>query len=435
MVTRAVAATRLAPDPALPARDLLLDAGAVAERLATRLGIDGTLAISSARLLRAKYRIGESLRVVVRLTVDEAEHTVVARVFRDGGSAAAHVRALSLAIPTGPLRPVVHDPEIDTVWWTVPNDRRLRGLPGLLAPTGDMAALPGAAGRWVASELVELAPERSATARVLDGNGRAIAYAKVYAPGTVDLAALARRYDRAAAALAGTAGVRAPRALGWSAPHDALLLEAMPGHRWDDLAPESLAPALRRLGIAIATLHGVDPAGCGAGDFGRLRIERVVNSADLVARALPGQARAARRLAGALAAETPAQGPAVLLHGDCHPKNALAGDRELALIDLDQGAMGAPAADLGSLIARLHHGALLGAHEPSATAELAGAFLDGYARVRALPDDAALRWHTAAALVAERAIRAVNRVHPAAIGAMGDLLAQAGRVLREGALP
>jgi aminoglycoside phosphotransferase (APT) family kinase protein len=434
VVTGALAPARLAPDPALPARDLLLDPWAAAARLAPLIGSGGPVTVSDARLLRAKYRIGESLRVVLRITVEGAAHTVVARTFRDGASAAAHVRALTLAVPTGPLRPVVHDPGIDTVWWTVPNDRRLRALPALLSPSSGMAGLTGAAGAWTASELVELAPERSATARALDPAGRTLAFAKVYAPGTMDLAALALRYDLAAGALAGAGGVAAPRPLAYSEAHDLLLLEAMPGRRWDELGAGELAPALRLLGRAIATLHRVDPAGCVSAPFGRLRIRRVVNSAGLVGRALPAHAGAAARIARRLAGSAPVPAAAVLLHGDCHPKNALAGDGGLALIDLDQGALGDPAADIGSLIARLRHGALLTGDDPTSAAGAAEEFLAGYAAVRALPGAASLGWHTAAALVAERAIRAVNRVHPAALDAMGELLDDAGRVLREGAL-
>jgi Ser/Thr protein kinase RdoA (MazF antagonist) len=433
VLTRAEAVP-LSPDAALPARDLLLDPVAAADRLAGLLGRSGPLEVTDARLVRAKYRIGESLRVVLRLTVEGAERTLVARAFRHGASAAAHVRALAIAVPTGDLHPVLHEADLDVVWWCVPNDRRLRALPALLTPTEDVAGLAGDGGRWVGSDLVELAPERSATARASDREGRTIGYAKAYAPGTVDLAALARRYDRAAAALAKVDGVRAPRALGWSDERDILMLEAMPGRRWDELPTSALGPALRRLGVAVATLHGVDPHGCGVGRFGRLQTGRVVHSAELVGRALPRHAARAGRLARALAAGAPADGPTVLLHGDCHPKNALAGADGLALIDLDQGALGAPAADLGSLLARLHHGAVLGEHDHADTPALAGHFLAGYAEVRSLPGDDDLRWHTAAALVAERAVRAVNRVHLPAIEAMGALLAQAERVLRHGAL-
>jgi aminoglycoside phosphotransferase (APT) family kinase protein len=434
VVTRALAPVLLAPDPAVPARDLLLDPRAAAARLESLIGADGPVTVSDARLLRAKYRIGESLRVVLRITVGGAARTVVARTFRDGASAAAHVRALSLAVPTGDLRPVVHDPGIDAVWWTVPNDRRLRTLPALLRPSPEMAGLAGSAGDWTASELVELAPERSATARALDPAGRTIAFAKAYAPGTVDLAALALRYDLAAGALSGAVGVSAPRPLAYSEAHDLLLLEAMPGRRWDDLGHGELAPALRLLGRAIGTLHGVDPAGCVSAPFGRLRIPRVVNSAALVGRALPAQADAAARIARALAGSAPAPAASVLLHGDCHPKNALAGDGGLALIDLDQGALGDPAADIGSLIARLRHGALMAGDDPASAAGPSEEFLAGYAAVRPLPCADSLRWHTAAALVAERAIRAVNRVHPVALETMGELLDDAGRVLRVGAL-
>ena len=37
-------------------------------------------------------------------------------------------------------------------------------------------------------------------------------------------------------------------------------------------------------------------------------------------------------------------------------------------------------------------------------------FLDGYASVRPLPSETSLAWHTAAALLTERAVRAITRV-------------------------
>ncbi|MDH5288731.1 MAG: hypothetical protein OEY41_01905, partial [Acidimicrobiia bacterium] len=58
-------APSLAPDRLLPWRDELLDAGTVIDR-ARHLGlVDGP--VSGASLVRAKYRIGESLRVAWRL--------------------------------------------------------------------------------------------------------------------------------------------------------------------------------------------------------------------------------------------------------------------------------------------------------------------------------------------------------------------------------
>jgi len=325
-------------------------------------------------------------------------------------------------VPAGPLRPVTHDPALGAVWWAVPNDRRLRSLPLLLAPPPGLAVLHPEPGAWRRSRLAELAPERSATAAALDGDGRVIAYAKAYAPGTVDVRAFAHRYGVAAAALDGVPGVRAPRALAWSAEHEVLLLECMPGLRWDHLGDDDQRIALGRLGTAIATLHGVDPSGCGAGPFGRLRADRVARSCALVAEALPEFAGRIAGIADALAARPPDRDRPVLLHGDCHPKNALAEPDGLALIDLDQAGLGQPAADVGSLLARLRHGVVLGETDAARADVLAGAFLDGYAAVRPLPDAAELAWSTAAALMAERAVRAVNRLHVNALATMEELV-------------
>jgi Ser/Thr protein kinase RdoA (MazF antagonist) len=176
-------------------------------------------------------------------------------------------------------------------------------------------------------------------------------------------------------------------------------------------------------------------------------VARVAHSADLVARARPDLAGPVRRLAGHLHDGPPVGEEAVLLHGDCHPKNALfAGDAtraapggertdphlSLALIDLDQAGTGPAAADIGSLLARLRRDEVTGAHDAAGTEALSAAFLDGYAAVRALPGDASLRWHTAAALVAEQAMRAVNRVNRPALTRLDRLLGAAERTLEQG---
>ncbi|MFN8123589.1 MAG: aminoglycoside phosphotransferase family protein [Thermoleophilia bacterium] len=287
---------------------------------------------------------------------------------------------------------------------------------------------------WRTSRLAEARP-RAVGHRGPAGRGRrgARAYGKAYAPGTADLPALSRRYGAAAAALAGHPGLRAPRALAHSAAHDLLVLEAMPGERWDRLDAAARRVALARLGQGIAVLHGVDPGGLGAGPFGRLRPDRVERSCALVGAALPHLAERTARIARGLSRRPAERDRPVLLHGDCHPKNALAGPEGLALIDLDQAGVGAPAADVGSLLARLRHGVVLGETDAGEAAALAGAFLEGYAAVRPLPDAGELHWSTAAALMAERAVRAVNRVHAPALAAMDALLDLAEDALAEGA--
>ncbi|HEY6748598.1 MAG TPA: hypothetical protein VI357_23125, partial [Mycobacteriales bacterium] len=244
-----------AADPALPARDLLLDPDAAGAHLGRLLGRD----LDGCELVRVKYRIGESLRVTYRTGPGELR---TVRAFRDGGSAAAARKAAG----------AVHDPELDAVWWTFPADRRLRDLAGVLRPGPDLAALaPG----WVASELVEYSPERAATFRAVDAAGRAVGYAKAYAPGTVDVAERAGRYERMARVLA-AGGIGAPLPLGASAERTVLVMAAVPGVRWGELAGPALTGAVHRLGVAIGTLHdsGAEVA-AGLPRFGRLDPRRV----------------------------------------------------------------------------------------------------------------------------------------------------------------
>ena len=152
-----------------------------------------------------------------------------------------------------------------------------------------------------------------------------------------------------------------------------------------------------------------------------------MHSAHLVAVGRPDVAAAAIRLADRLADGPPPGGPQVALHGDCHPKNALLAGDSIALIDLDQAGVGPAAADIGSLIARLHADGDTGA--------MRSAFLSGYQAVRPLPPDRSLRWHTAAALVAERGVRAVNRVHLPTLDRLPELLETADDVLLNGVGP
>lgn len=427
-----------APDPALASRDVLLDPDAVAQRLSAILGHDGRLDVERCGLIRAKYRIGESLRVVYRIDVAGSMHVVAGRAFPDGGGSVALRRSAAALRPTGRLRPAAHDRELDTVWWTFPNDRRLRGVDTLLRPGRDLAAPLVGVPRWTASRLVEYAPERSVTLRAIGADGATSSFIKAFAPGTTDLRVLARRYDFVARGLERSpTAVSSPRPLWWSDRHCALWLEAMPGRQWNQLGAGSLGSAMRRLGAALGALHDCairsdeisDQDGLGRAfpRFRRLDLIRIVHSAELIGRVRPDVAESARSLARALSEHRPGAEPEVLLHGDCHPKNALLHGDQVALIDLDQAGTGPAAADIGSFLARLEHTRLV---EGADTGKLVGEFLDGYAGVAPLPSDESLAWHTGAALLVERAMRAVNRVHPEALDHLDELISAGHAALR-----
>ena len=434
----------MAHDPRLPQRDLLLDEREVARRLSASLGLKGRLDVSACVRVRTKYRVGDGLRVLHRVSVEGRDYAVAARAFAAGESLRAYERAARSAVECAPLRAVLHDAELETVFLTFPNDRKLAGLRMLKEVPPELARLFEP--RWTRSRLVAYAPEKCATVQCVGGDSRVVAYAKVYAGGEgrrvyETYRALGRQLNSGGVALA------IPRALAYDAARRMLLLEAVDGECVADLRAEELPRGYRRLGAALAALHSLRaPDGLHA--FERLTPARLRKAAQVIGAARPDVRPVASRLAEELARRwEPSSEPNVCLHGDVHPKNAVARGGAFTLIDLDQSGAGDPAADLGSLLAGLTYDDITadaervkaderfetGASRPSART-LGEAFLSGYASARSLPPARSLRWHTAAALLAERALRAVNRVRPEGLARLRELLAAASDVLSGGAL-
>ena len=91
----------LAPDPAVPQRDALLD-----ERDAHRRALLGGRGRGCERV-NAKYRVGDSLRVVYRLEAGGASHTVAGRTFAGPQRAASTARAVGDGAAAGRLPAVL----------------------------------------------------------------------------------------------------------------------------------------------------------------------------------------------------------------------------------------------------------------------------------------------------------------------------------------
>jgi Ser/Thr protein kinase RdoA (MazF antagonist) len=378
-----------------------------------------------------KYRVGRSLRVVHELEISGRTWLVASRTFGDGGSQSVYERALDGARPAGPLRPVAHDAELETVFWAFPNDRKIATLPSLIPATDAVSRLLG---RPIArTVLAAYAPEKSATAACFDEHaGRPVAYAKVFADPD-ELAASQYAHTAVFDQLGtGHSALRVPAVLA-SSPKDRLLVvEAVEGRRIDTLRGPDHLEAMRRFGAALATLHSL-PAPAGLPRFVRLEAVQQAPAAEVVARARPDVAVAAARLAGELSAAAPTGDEDVCLHGDAHLKNGLLQGRRVALIDFDQAGLGPAAADVGSAMAGIRYHALV-TDEIARGDRLRRALLDGYASLRELPGAETLRWHVAAALLSERALRAVNRIRPDGLAHLGAVLADARAALRgEGA--
>jgi aminoglycoside phosphotransferase len=383
----------LAFDPAVPHRDALLDGHG--------------LGVGAVARVYAKYRVGESLRVVHRLS--GGGHSSV-RSYPAEASEDAYRRALAgldgRRNGGAPARsPVVHVPELDAVVWTFPADRKLAALPLLAGPSGALDRLVGRVG--VTPRLVAYCAERSATAQCLDAAGRVVAFAKVQVGDGAERER--RRLERVAAEI-GTDDphLRVPRVVG--ATGGALAVEAVEGRRLDTLGG-ALAAGLERLGAALATLH--ERSSVPTRRFERLDGERLRNAARVIGRARPDAAAAAAALLDALLERREdADGPAVCLHGDPGLRNAILDGGRVALIDFEDAAAGPAAADLGRVLAGL----------PPAAAD---PLVRGYAGVRRPPTAPAIRWHTAASVLARWALPAVSRVRPDALQRLRAVLEEA----------
>ena len=423
----------LAPDPALPWRDALLDEAAIRTTLAA-LDPGGRARVSDCSIARVNYQVGKSLRAVFQITIDDEPHTVAVRMFRQGRSAAAYARACEGARPLGNLSPVMHAPELESVFWVFPNDRKIDTLVPLIeAP---VPAFLDRSAKGSRARLVAYAPEKSATLAYTDEHGRTVAYAKVTA------ACEAERdyttYEHLRAGLSQTdPWLRLPCPLAYSIEYRTLWLEAMHGRRLADPTDSSTGSAhmdlddLRRFGSAVAAFHGLSAPG--APRFDRFSPARLMGEATLIARVRPDVAEACGAVARRLAAAAPPEGlDVVCLHGDLHPKNAIVCRDRLALIDVEDVAIGPAAADIGCFLATLLYLRTVQRLSRAAFVEQACAFLRGYVEVRPLPAAESITWHAAAALVVERAARAVFRIRPPGLAHLAALFREADWVLDHG---
>jgi aminoglycoside phosphotransferase len=409
----------LAPDPVVPQRDVLLDSGDVAGRLSRVLGPDGPIEVRDCRRVSVNYRPGKRLRVLYRVAVDGGEHHVAASTFRGHErSARAFARAARAAVPTGRLRPVALDEALDTVFWTFPNDRKIRALS---AVTDGSPALSLLLGRPVVPQLVTYVPERAATAACVDHAGTTVAYAKV-----LDAAA-ARYAHRVHHALREVLGdddpvLGLPRPLGWS--DGAIVSAAAPGRPLGHLRGAALEHALGRLGHALGRLHTLRPA-VPLHYAGRRPLE-LVRATEAIVRARPDAAEDARGLLRRLLEQWPAPtGRLACLHGDAAAHNVLVDDGRITLLDLDEVGLGPAAVDLGRVLAWIRARQLLRGIDDLEAGRLTAAVICGYGAGGPLPSPAALRWHVAAALLTTRAAHAVNLLHPGCAARLGALLAGA----------
>jgi len=283
---------------------------------------------------------------------------------------------------------------------------------------------------WTKSRIVGHAPEKSVTAQCLAGDNKVLAYAKVYAGDE------GRDFFNTYVHLAGESQqeyLNVPRALGYSEKHHLLMLEAVAGVSLATLATGQRGDAFFQLGRALRALHATASPASFPPSL-RFTPEAIERTAATIGEARPDIAPVVQQLSRKLIAqhERYSAGEYVFLHGDLHPKNILLDRERLWLLDFDQAARGVAAVDLGSVIAGFHCEACIGSLTCREVSSFTHAVLSGYGPLSAVGTLESLRWHIAAALLHERALRAVTRIRTRVLHKLPQLLEIAEAVLDGG---
>lgn len=390
----------LALDPALPQRDLLLDESLMSEYLSRLI-----FGIEDCERLRTKYRVGTSLRVLYELRGNGRSYRIAARAF-------PRTHRVSYQFTSSVE---LNAPELNASFWIFPHDRKIKNLAVLDNIPDELQNIEGRT--WTRSRIVAHAPEKSITAQCLDENEQVIAYAKIYAG--EEGHQIFETYRTI------TGKVQIPRAIAYAKTHRLLLLDSVNGVPLSTVADHE--KAFLRLGKALKSLHHINPPSS-LPRATRLTPEAVARASANIYAARPDVADLVQRLSTKLIAQyTP--GKPVFLHGDVHPKNIFLNEEQLFLLDLDQAATGAATADLGSVIAGLYCDACTGSRTWNEASVLKRALLAGYGTSH---DSHELRWHVAAALLQERALRSVTRIRTATLQKLPEILRAAEEVLNGG---
>lgn len=401
--------TKLALDPALPQRDLLLDETVMAQYLSRLMTPYGALGVQKCERLRTKYRVGTSLRVLYRIEGLEQSYRIAARAFPK----AHRIDHQSAEI---------HATELNTSFWLFPNDRKIRNLSVLNDIPDELRSIQGQ--QWTKSRIVGHAPEKSLTAQCIGDNDAVLAYAKIYAGG--EGRQILNTYAHVNAEI-DTSHLRVPRALSYSDSQRLLLLESLPGVSLSAVGTRQRKHSFFLLGRALRDLHVITPAS-GLPRSTRLTPEALARATATISQARPDVAVLVQRLNDRLLQRhgTVCESEPVLLHGDVHPKNILLSNDVVYLLDLDQAAVGNALVDLASVIAGLYCASCVGALTWSEAVSLRRNLLAGYGPLK---DSAALQWHIGAALLTERALRSVTRIRLESLQRLPDILATAEAVL------
>ncbi|HMV49672.1 MAG TPA: aminoglycoside phosphotransferase family protein [Blastocatellia bacterium] len=407
----------------------LLDAPQMQAAFERELGCS----FKDCRIVRAKLRPGRNCLLTYRLRLSNDEEQLFSLLaFGNGESAERFALAQQSTFVSAAVGKALFQlPEFDAVVWAFPNDRKLRGLPVLTNAEKLMDVLPEVIAKafgeeWrivaLASEVVSYVAERACTVRATLNlsNSRTGAtalqtlFGKTYCEGEGDAVWQAMQW------LWRQQRFLIPRPLWFQPRINTLWQQGLAGRTLDTFDGEELCGWLAKAGATLAEVHRLDVCSWSFREA-VCPLEALAAAEDLLVCAAPAGGQKLRLLVGRL---TESFGkiqrqPAAILHGDLHLKNFFATDGRVALIDWDNVCAGDPLQELGSFAASLY--------DRGADAEtFLGSFVEAYCAASGWEDPtSALVWHTAAALIYERAQRYVLRLNSDAPRVVDGLIERA----------
>lgn len=423
-------------DERLPQLCDLLDRQRMRDLFERKLTANG-YHIEDCHVVRAKLRPGRNCLVSYRLTLleskfgEQRDQFLSLIAFGKGESlgrfaAAQRQPIISTAIGNG----LFHLPELEGIVWAFPNDRKLSGLPAISDSKRLKSLLPEVVtksfgGEWkitgLKSEVVNYAAERACTVRaelellnLQTGEIKThVLFGKTYCPEDGDAAWRTMQLLWQSEACR-QGGMLMPQPLAWQPEINTLWQQGLMGRELDayEFGSEEMHRLLEKAGAAVAALHSIvlsELPQCDAAN----PLSKLKAAEKVLACAFPSCQQKLDSLVNCLTAKAGmiGQRPSVTLHGDLHLKNFFVAGGQVALLDWDSICQGDPLQDIGSFIASLHYRGLLEDASIHSPERFIRPFVDGY---RAAADGefsaAALDWHTAAALVYERAYRHFTRL-------------------------
>jgi Phosphotransferase enzyme family len=446
----------LTVDARLPQLPIILDEAVMREKLQDRMfasANDRTLcAIRQCEIIQVRYKPTSSCMVSYRLDIENVatgergEQILCGRGFPKGRSQPQWEKASMRALVQPRFGiPLVHLPEVETVLWSFPNDRKMDTLPGAVNAAHSTSAIPPS---WLLSHLGtgwQVADTRSRVMHYVGEHTCTVQTSFELIHPSLNTRQPLTLFSKTYYNEEGVQTDWVMRQLWESAPRRSGQLR-MAQPLWYDARLKTLwqlgiqgatlencgldGPLLPIAARAIAAFHGTPLPHLCAITIQNL-IEKLVAVGSMLVECRPSCQPVLLPLLARLTAQAqviPAS-PTATLHGDLHLKNLFLTEGTIALIDLDNVCEGPPAWDMGSFAAGLLAGALARPTSLHRMANQTLIFLDHYNQSAPWKiDRSTVAWCTAVALVIERAHRCVTRLKDGRRGQVEPLLGLADQI-------